>query len=527
MIVSVSFSNYLVLQDWNYRTHNTDKNWISTRTKSSTRRIIISEGRRFSEILRSEACTRWENEESSRTASWRLLNTKIERKSWDDTKSHFSVAGNARSDEFHEWFRKLSRSGIESQWEDCLAFPVNLRWSQVLVPCWAATNACNLTHGKRLDYRKTFLVINFVHLIHTEIINNEFIILCHFHRIGSSAYWFKNSCRKRWCKWGAQIQCRHLQEGPSTRRSFFRCDIQQDSMVGQQRQQISELQFHKFFTPFFLLEDTIQKSDDYLFWFSIGGNVMDQRSRECRLIGGTKTSRSIAGKDFQKIEMLDAGIAFVLNKIIQNSHFKKNVSLEEQNAQKEDRFPRGRQSRSWFTTTFVCVALRTQHWITLIYSLLLSVMTTFRNSIQDGMKFCCRCQQFHQMMSWKVFSNWGYMSLRNLELFRNCTTRRFIRRYRCPIITNWRRSWKGGKFKNFDCKTLTPDAGESKLEQWSRIEKGFEWHWRRKRWKGICYQWQEKGQCSRKHVQTYHGITALQHLIDPRRMASLKEPSGE
>ena len=41
--------------------------------------------------------------------------------------------------------------------------------------------------------------------------------------------------------------------------------------------------------------------------------------------------------------MLDAKIASALNKIIQNSHFKKKVSLEEQKAQKEDRFLRGRQ----------------------------------------------------------------------------------------------------------------------------------------------------------------------------------------
>ena len=41
--------------------------------------------------------------------------------------------------------------------------------------------------------------------------------------------------------------------------------------------------------------------------------------------------------------MLDANIASVLNKIIQNSHFKKKVSLEDQKAQKEDRFLRGRQ----------------------------------------------------------------------------------------------------------------------------------------------------------------------------------------
>ena len=41
--------------------------------------------------------------------------------------------------------------------------------------------------------------------------------------------------------------------------------------------------------------------------------------------------------------MLDAKIVSALNKIIQNSHFKKEVSLEEQKAQKKDRFPRGRQ----------------------------------------------------------------------------------------------------------------------------------------------------------------------------------------
>ena len=41
--------------------------------------------------------------------------------------------------------------------------------------------------------------------------------------------------------------------------------------------------------------------------------------------------------------MLEAKIASFLNKIIHKSHFKKKVSLEEQKAQKEDRFPRGRQ----------------------------------------------------------------------------------------------------------------------------------------------------------------------------------------
>ena len=47
--------------------------------------------------------------------------------------------------------------------------------------------------------------------------------------------------------------------------------------------------------------------------------------------------------NFPNFEMLDAKIASALNKIIQDSQFKKKVSLEEQNVQKEDWFLRGRQ----------------------------------------------------------------------------------------------------------------------------------------------------------------------------------------
>ena len=47
-----------------------------------------------------------------------------------------------------------------------------------------------------------------------------------------------------------------------------------------------------------------------------------------------KSSRSVCGKNFPNYEMLDAKIASVLNKIIQNSQFKKKVSLEEQKAPK-------------------------------------------------------------------------------------------------------------------------------------------------------------------------------------------------
>ena len=42
-------------------------------------------------------------------------------------------------------------------------------------------------------------------------------------------------------------------------------------------------------------------------------------------------------------EVLDARIASAPNRIIHISHFKRRVSLEDQEAQKEDRFLRGRQ----------------------------------------------------------------------------------------------------------------------------------------------------------------------------------------
>ena len=56
-----------------------------------------------------------------------------------------------------------------------------------------------------------------------------------------------------------------------------------------------------------------------------------------------KTSSSIRCISMPNFQVHDARIASALNKIIQNSQFKRRISLEEQKAQKEDRFLRGRQ----------------------------------------------------------------------------------------------------------------------------------------------------------------------------------------
>ena len=56
------------------------------------------------------------------------------------------------------------------------------------------------------------------------------------------------------------------------------------------------------------------------------------------------TSQSVEGRrDFPDFEMLDARIASTLRRIIFNACFKRRVSVEEQRAQKQNRFLRGRQ----------------------------------------------------------------------------------------------------------------------------------------------------------------------------------------
>ena len=118
-----------------------------------------------------------------------------------------------------------------------------------------------------------------------------------------------------------------------------------------------------------------------------------------------KTSRSIEGKDFPNFEMLDARIAAALNKIIQNSHFKKKVSLEEQKAQKDDRrFLRGRRIAYLIYDYFRVTGA---HDTVLDYAVLFSITLRDDNvhSIQDGTKFHCPCQRYHLMMFWKVCTN--------------------------------------------------------------------------------------------------------------------------
>ena len=182
-----------------------------------------------------------------------------------------------------------------------------------------------------------------------------------------------------------------------------------------------------------------------------------------------KPSWSVIGKNFPNFEMLDAKIASARNKIIKKSQFKKKVSLEEQEAQKEDRFLRGRQIAFMIYDYFRVTG---DHHTVLYYADLFSV-TLRDDNIQE---FDTRWDEVLLSMS-KIPSDEILESLCKLTI---CETEQlktvlelydveFTRRNRFQIIRSWQPWWKGVLVKNFVYETLTPGIGELNQEQWSRV----------------------------------------------------------
>ena len=180
------------------------------------------------------------------------------------------------------------------------------------------------------------LVTNFLHLIRPKIIIKEFIILRHKER--------RDQFPKRLGQ-GPLLQEMESEKGHTSNADVYKKAVDHEFIISGERQQISELQFDKFRPPssFLCWKIRFKKPSDYLFLFSIGGRVVDQRSGDGRIIERIKILPIKRGKNFSNFEMLDAKIASALQKITKHSHFKKKVSLEEQNAQKEDPFLRGRR----------------------------------------------------------------------------------------------------------------------------------------------------------------------------------------
>ena len=200
---------------------------------------------------------------------------------------------------------------------------------------------------------------------------------------------------------------------PSAMSSSILVKIQQNPMVGQQRQQISELHFDKFTTPQLLLCWKIRFKNQVT-------TCSDFPSDTVLWIN--------------EVEMVDSLDEFLnprdwlLHRIVQTVrcwtrrlllHWTRSsrIPTSRRRSVSRSRKPKRRVSSceedgslSWSTTVFEWLALMTQNWIMLICSLLFFMTIMFRNSVQDGTKFCYLCQKFHPTMSWKVCIQWTILN---------------------------------------------------------------------------------------------------------------------
>ena len=113
----------------------------------------------------------------------------------------------------------------------------------------------------------------------------------------------------------------------------------------QQRLQIQIFIFDKFPTPATLACWKIRFKTEVCTCSQFPMEAM-QWIKEVEMVDSVdelRSSSSTRGISMPNFEVLDARIASALNKIIHNSQFKRRISLEEQKAQKQDRFLHGRQ----------------------------------------------------------------------------------------------------------------------------------------------------------------------------------------
>ena len=192
-------------------------------------------------------------------------------------------------------------------------------------------------------------------------------------------------------------------------------------------------------------------------------------------------------------EILDAKIASALNKIIQNSQFKKKVSLEEQKVQKEDRFLRGRQTVIKIYDYFRVTDARDT---VLDYADVFSV-TLHDDNIQ---KFDTRWDEVLLTVS-KIPSGDILESLYKLRIRESAQLKTVLDLYEVEIHqkismrnsqklkTMVKRSLNQKlRFRNFDARHVKIESGAVVKSRKGPI--GVEGG------KDTCYQWKEKGQFS-------------------------------
>ena len=206
-----------------------------------------------------------------------------------------------------------------------------------------------------------------------------------------------------------QNQDLRCQSGPSAKDSviFSGGDSLKNYGADQQRLQISDLHFDKFPTPATVACWKIRFKTEVYTCSQFPTEAM-QWIKEVEMVDAgdeLKSSLSVRGISMPNFEVLDARIASALNKIIHNSQFKRKISLEEQKAQKQDRFLRGRQIAYLIYDYFGSLEPMILSKTTPTCSLLFFEMTIFRNSILSGAEFYYPRRKSRLMKSWKDCTN--------------------------------------------------------------------------------------------------------------------------
>ena len=196
-----------------------------------------------------------------------------------------------------------------------------------------------------------------------------------------------------------------------------------------------------------------------------------------------KSSRSIRGIHGPDFEILDARIVSALNRIIQNTRFKRKVSLEEmKKLEKKAASSEEDISLIWSTSISGSLEPMIVSRIMLIYLQLFFEMMIFRNSIRNGTEFYYPWRKSHLMTSSKDCTNWEYESLRNSRPYWTCTTWTFITRKLDFILTDWRQCEQNLRMKNFE-------ARSGNYERNNVVKKNEETKQREQRTRWDCWQW--------------------------------------
>ena len=189
-----------------------------------------------------------------------------------------------------------------------------------------------------------------------------------------------------------QNQDLRCQSGPSAKDSVIPSGGDSSKNYGaDQRLQISDLHNDKFPTPATFACWKIRFKTEVCTCSQFPTEAT-QWIKEVELVDSVdelRSSSSTRGISMPNFEVLDARIASALNKIIPNSHFKRRISLEEEKAQKQDRFLRGRQIAFLIYDYFRVTGSHDSVQTTPTCSLLFYEMTIFRNSILSGTEYYC------------------------------------------------------------------------------------------------------------------------------------------